>query len=268
MVIVDDEGDELHAIIPKNLIWKFDKQIREGGLYTIEKLHLTTAKPKFKPANEYTSYRCCWLLKDHHQHTGASEGWWAIQPNARDKRLRMLVLVDVCSTFVKNYQGKLTLSSTNATKVYNNVDIPEIVEMRTRCPYARPPRHITVATRKGKSTINIFDPDNMKPYLSSSLPNGIHPARQLMSSCVLGDDDDLWCTKCEAKVDMPIARYMLRFEVEDLTGTTVFAALDSEVQKLVRHAASELIGTSEILHKAVDFQITLNSFQHETESAN
>ncbi|KAI3902984.1 hypothetical protein MKW92_009103 [Papaver armeniacum] len=44
MVIVDEEGDELHAIIPKNLIWKFDKQIREGGLYTIEKLHLTTAE--------------------------------------------------------------------------------------------------------------------------------------------------------------------------------------------------------------------------------
>ncbi|KAI3885047.1 hypothetical protein MKW98_002439 [Papaver atlanticum] len=72
---------------------------------------------------------------------------------------------------------------------------------------------------------------------------------------------------------MPIASYMLRFEVEDHNGTIVFVALDSEVQKLVRHTASELIGTSEdnakeavmsgfshILHKAVDFQITLNSF--------
>lgn len=42
------------------------------------------------------------------------------------------VLVAVCSTFVKNYQGKITLSSTNAAKVYNNVDIPEIIEMRAR----------------------------------------------------------------------------------------------------------------------------------------
>ncbi|KAI3843584.1 hypothetical protein MKX03_022409 [Papaver bracteatum] len=66
---------------------------------------------------------------------------------------------------------------------------------------------------------------------------------------------------------------MLRFKVEDHTGTTVFVALDSEIQKLVRVTAAELIGTSEdnakeaimtgfsqILHKAVDFQITLNSF--------
>ncbi|KAI3901444.1 hypothetical protein MKW92_019823 [Papaver armeniacum] len=50
MVIVDEQGDELHAIIPKNLTWKFDKQIREVGLYTVEKLHLTAAKPKFRPA--------------------------------------------------------------------------------------------------------------------------------------------------------------------------------------------------------------------------
>lgn len=37
---LDEQGDELHAIIPKNIIWKFDKQIREGGLYTIEKITL------------------------------------------------------------------------------------------------------------------------------------------------------------------------------------------------------------------------------------
>ncbi|KAI3898738.1 hypothetical protein MKW98_000851 [Papaver atlanticum] len=94
------------------------------------------------------------------------------------------------------------------------------------------------------------------------------------SKKVLGDNGDLWCTKCEAKVDMPIARYMLRFKVEDHTGTTVFVALDSEIQKLVRLTAAELIGTyednaketimygfSQILLKDVDLQITLNSFK-------
>ncbi|RZC54392.1 hypothetical protein C5167_013259 [Papaver somniferum] len=32
------------------------------------------------------------------------------------------------------------------------------------------------------------------------------------SKKVLDDNGDLWCTKCEVKVDMPIARYMLRFK--------------------------------------------------------
>ncbi|KAI3925816.1 hypothetical protein MKX01_003375 [Papaver californicum] len=52
IVIVDEEGAELHAVIPNNLIWKFDKLIREGCLYCIEKLHLADAKPKFRPANK------------------------------------------------------------------------------------------------------------------------------------------------------------------------------------------------------------------------
>ncbi|RZC53938.1 hypothetical protein C5167_012785 [Papaver somniferum] len=65
-----------------------------------------------------------------------------------------------------------------------------------------------------------------KRYSSCSLPNGILPA----SKKVMGDDGDLWCTKCEAKVELPISRFMVRFEVEDHTGTTVFVALDSDVQ--------------------------------------
>ncbi|KAI3985997.1 hypothetical protein MKX01_039079 [Papaver californicum] len=79
------------------------------------------------------------------------------------------------------------------------------------------------------------------------------------SKKVLGDDGDLWCTKFESKVEMPFLHLtnasvygyffhhmlILRFEVEDHTGTTVFVALDSEVQKLVCQAAAKLIGASE-----------------------
>ncbi|KAI3856448.1 hypothetical protein MKW98_008900 [Papaver atlanticum] len=106
------------------------------------------------------------------------------------------------------------------------------------------------------------------------LANGWHYlACHRCSKKVMGDDGDLWCTKCEAKVELPIARFMVRFEVEDHTGTTVFVALDSEVQKLVRATAAELTGASEdnaksavisgfsqILQRAVDFQITIHSF--------
>ncbi|KAI3909560.1 hypothetical protein MKW98_013977, partial [Papaver atlanticum] len=192
------------------------------------------------------------------------------------------VLVDVCSTFVKNYHGKVTLSSTNVTKVYNNVDI---------CPYARPPLHIMVPTRKGKTTIHIFDSDNRKTIsqlLTAKWDPSFQAANVIMcnatatnvmiesgwhylacprcSKKVLSDNGDLWCNKSKAKVDMPIARYMLRFEVEYHTGTTVFVALDSEIQNLVCLTVAELIGTSEdnaketimsgfsqILHKVVDF---------------
>ncbi|KAI3880335.1 hypothetical protein MKX03_011068 [Papaver bracteatum] len=51
-------------------------------------------------------------------------------------------------------------------------------------------------------------------------------------------------------------RFMVRFEVEDHTGTLLFVSLDSE-----DNAKSAIIsGFSQILQQAVDFQITINSF--------
>ncbi|KAI3939452.1 hypothetical protein MKW98_022320 [Papaver atlanticum] len=67
------------------------------------------------------------------------------------------------------------------------------------------------------------------------------------SEKILGENGNLWCTKCEGKVDMPIARFNLRFEVEDHAGATVFVALDSQVQKLVRQKAVELIGATKLI---------------------
>ncbi|KAI3985813.1 hypothetical protein MKX01_026599 [Papaver californicum] len=34
MVIVDKEGEEMHALIPNNLILEFDEKIQEGRLYS------------------------------------------------------------------------------------------------------------------------------------------------------------------------------------------------------------------------------------------
>ncbi|KAI3866930.1 hypothetical protein MKW92_043491 [Papaver armeniacum] len=50
MVFIDEEGDELHACIPENLIWKFGDAIKEGNMYYIVGLNLSKPKSKFRPA--------------------------------------------------------------------------------------------------------------------------------------------------------------------------------------------------------------------------
>ncbi|KAI3951344.1 hypothetical protein MKW92_031042 [Papaver armeniacum] len=49
MVLNDEEGDELHASIPEELIWKFDDAIKENSLYSIQGLHLSKSKDRFRP---------------------------------------------------------------------------------------------------------------------------------------------------------------------------------------------------------------------------
>ncbi|KAI3964617.1 hypothetical protein MKX01_020434, partial [Papaver californicum] len=71
----------------------------------------------------------------------------------------------------------------------------------------------------------------------------------------------------------PLARFMVRFEIEDRTKCTVFIALDAEVQRLVGKIAAQLIGTpektvtvtvlsgfSKVLKRPLNFQIALRPF--------
>ncbi|MCL7032886.1 hypothetical protein MKW94_023913, partial [Papaver nudicaule] len=72
------------------------------------------------------------------------------------------VLVAVACTFVKSYLGRITLSSTNATKVYQNIDEPSVVDMRLRSSLFRPPRQITLPDKKNKAPTPVVDLDNRK----------------------------------------------------------------------------------------------------------
>ncbi|RZC61747.1 hypothetical protein C5167_023500 [Papaver somniferum] len=205
-------GEESHAVIRKNLIWKFDKQIREVCLYSIEKLHLTIAKPKIRPAhNEKRGFFRCTTsvtaldaysvaIIPHLQNIHLTDvvGFLKTVTNiqllqrsgGQSRRMCEITIENLRGTTMKialwgsaaNQVGndpidcdsippscvgritlsstkatklytdadipEVTLSSTKATKLYTDADIPEVVEMRERCPYARPPRHITVPIKK------------------------------------------------------------------------------------------------------------------------
>ncbi|KAI3942379.1 hypothetical protein MKW92_020343 [Papaver armeniacum] len=81
---------------------------------------------------------------------------------------------------------------------------------------------------------------------------------------VTGEPNDLWCTHCE---------YNIEYAVEDPTGSTMFVALDNEVQNLLQVTASDLYplgdekslaavvtGFKKIIGKSMDFHITLTKF--------
>ncbi|XP_026412820.1 uncharacterized protein LOC113308570 [Papaver somniferum] len=113
----------------------------------------------------------------------------------------------------------------------------------------------------------------MQPATHVLIENGWHYlACHRCSKKVMGDDGDLWCTKCEAKVEMPLQGSWSALRRRTHWHHSL-CSLDSEVHKLVRSTAAELIGASEdnaksavisgflqILQQAVDFQITINSF--------
>ncbi|KAI3990752.1 hypothetical protein MKX01_023052 [Papaver californicum] len=57
LLLIDDGGDELHAIIRKKFIWKFEPLLQEGMLLGLNNLTFAPEKKMFRPAkNEYRAY--------------------------------------------------------------------------------------------------------------------------------------------------------------------------------------------------------------------
>ncbi|RZC63126.1 hypothetical protein C5167_024892 [Papaver somniferum] len=59
------------------------------------------------------------------------------------------VVAVVDGVYVKQYLGKASLSSTNATKIYFDLDIPEVLHIRERSSHRTPPLEITIPARVG-----------------------------------------------------------------------------------------------------------------------
>lgn len=49
--MLDDNRDELHGVVPKKLIWKFDPLLRVGGIQSLNKFTIIGDKKIFRPAH-------------------------------------------------------------------------------------------------------------------------------------------------------------------------------------------------------------------------
>ncbi|KAI3919226.1 hypothetical protein MKW92_012794 [Papaver armeniacum] len=300
----------LHGVVPKKFIWKFEPLLHEGVAYSLSKLNLAAEKKIFRPAKNdkraffewntevqaldsttvkiprhkfsFTAFEelesCAantyltdvvGVLTSHTtlQEIKRANGQRSIM---RDITLQNLsgvnvkitlwgdatselsrnldqhgiepapVIVVVTGCYVKKYlgfrviclfTGKLTLSSTNSTEVYFNMELPEVVDMRQRCCRPTPPRQITLPTKRGASTPALLLFDNRKTIselLVAKWDVGCNEQNKIVcrvtanrlltdgdwyypgcSNCttkLVGEEGDWWCTKCEAKIDEPIPR--------------------------------------------------------------
>ncbi|KAI3973429.1 hypothetical protein MKW92_037570 [Papaver armeniacum] len=172
------------------------------------------------------------------------------------------IVAVVAGAYVKQYLGKASLSSTNATKIYFDVDIPE-------SSHRTPPREITLPSRVKYYPANQSIADSRKSIAElfktkwesgyNALNKKICHAKALGISTdkgwyylgchncttkLVGHVGDHWCPSCKVQIDEPVPRYLLRFEVEDSTSSAFFVAMDTEVEGLaaVKAAFEPLIG--------------------------
>lgn len=167
LLLLDDSGDLLHAIVQKKFIWKFNWNTDVTPLEPS-----TSAIPRHKfvftefealasaNANTYltdvvgvlTSHTNLQQLKRNSGNTcfmreltlenisgmklkvtlwGDSTSELTRNLEANGVNPQPIVAV-VAGAYVKQYLGKASLSSTNATKIYFDVDLPEVLHIKER----------------------------------------------------------------------------------------------------------------------------------------
>ncbi|KAK4603919.1 hypothetical protein RGQ29_012434 [Quercus rubra] len=116
-------------------------------------------------------------------------------------------VVIVTSTIVKTFRGDYQLSSTFATKLYVNLDIPEVAEIRNKYTIV----HI-----------------NVKELLPKGLPK-IQDVKGV-----------LWCERCKNEPKFAVPSYRIQVQVQDETGSTTFILFDKGAEKIISKTAKEL----------------------------
>ncbi|KAI3855255.1 hypothetical protein MKX03_026113, partial [Papaver bracteatum] len=106
------------------------------------------------------------------------------------------IVAIVDGVYVKQYLGKASLSLTNATKIYFDIDIPEVLHIRERSSHRTPPREIKIPVRVAAITAQLS---------------------WLETQGTIGD---------------LAARYLLMLEVEESSGTAFFFPWTSKSKKL------------------------------------
>ncbi|KAI3983970.1 hypothetical protein MKX01_035097 [Papaver californicum] len=176
--MLDDNGDELHGVAPKKLIWKFDPLLRVGGVYSLNKFTILDEKKIFRPAcndhrlffNWDTEVKYLYgtpskipqhkLLFHHLGSLNRAHQTLTLRlsRNLNTHGIKETPVVVVSSAYVRIYQGGVLFDINKSTKVFFNLGIPEVLEMKERYHS----RQITLTSRNKQPLIDLTVTDNVK----------------------------------------------------------------------------------------------------------
>ncbi|XP_021741455.1 replication protein A 70 kDa DNA-binding subunit D-like [Chenopodium quinoa] len=163
----------------------------------------------------------------------------------------------VTSTMVKYFNGKISLNTSTSTKIYIDLQISEVDELKSL--WSEKLDNATIGKLEIQH-INIgLEEINSKKVDILTLTN-----HDLIFYCMAKVDTimsenswyyilcptckrritprktDFWCIPCEKQIERPTPRYRLELSVIDHSGSTIFVVFDEEAKKLIGQDASTL----------------------------
>ncbi|KAL0010127.1 hypothetical protein SO802_005235, partial [Lithocarpus litseifolius] len=182
-------------------------------------------------------------------------------------------IVIITSTIVRTFRGDYQLSSTFATKLYVNLDIPKVAEMRNKystmdinvkeiLPKALPKvqdgelalhNKKTVAEIKNlewnSETKDLLVTCNAKIININNKYGWYYVACLICKTKVKQVKGVLWCERCKNEPKFAVPSYRIQVQVQDETDTTTFILFDKAAEKIISKTARELAEMQEEILK-------------------
>ncbi|KAM3685740.1 hypothetical protein ACJW31_11G140800 [Castanea mollissima] len=179
----------------------------------------------------------------------------------------------VTSTIVKSFRGEYQLSSTFATKLYVNLDIPEVAEIRNKyttmnitvkdiLPKELPKPQDEELGLHNKKTVaeikNLEWNSNTKDLLVTCNAKIIninnkygwyYVACLICKTKVKQVKGALWCERCKNQPKFAVPSYRIQVQVQDETGSTTFILFDKGAERIISKTAKELAEMQEEIFK-------------------
>ncbi|RZC49117.1 hypothetical protein C5167_017541 [Papaver somniferum] len=285
LLLLDDTGDLLHAIVQKKFIWKFEPLLKEGIWNTdITPLETTSASiPRHKfnftelenlaaaTTNTYltdvvgvlTSHTnlqhvkrspssACFMRELKLENLNGMKLNVTLWGNSTSELTRNLEAHElnphpvVAGVYVKQYLGKASLSSTNTTKIFFDLDILEVFPLNIAARNHNPGESwlqsgsqsigdtrmsiSQLLETKWESGYNIL---NRKVCRAKAIGISTEKGWYFLGchNCttkLVGNKGDHWCPSYKVQIDELVPIYLLSLEVEDSLGTALFVAMDSK----------------------------------------
>ncbi|KAL4615581.1 hypothetical protein ACB092_07G136500 [Castanea dentata] len=146
-------------------------------------------------------------------------------------------VIIVTSTIVKTFRGEHYLSSTSATKVYINLEIPKTATLIDRNVEKTEIEGIPLQFKQEISE-NVFTCLATIENIEKNF--GWYYIGCAKCNKKVKSENDFWCNNCKSNSNFPIPRYRIQLNVDDGTERAIFILFDKEAEKLLHTTAREL----------------------------
>ncbi|KAH0679306.1 hypothetical protein KY284_020391 [Solanum tuberosum] len=277
MILIDEKGTLVHAVIWKNQVNRFRTNLAEGSVIIIR---------NFKVAENVVGCLCGigdlesvgskWKKRDLYILT---------DPEDRSAKAKITLwedygegfypylfppesgpyIVIVTATTVKEFRGEITFATTAATKTYVNLQMDHITSLNQK--FATKPVHIQTIESGNGSNIPIaeamfqnwmtitelldsdwsYDIEEFFVTLRAQISQidtyfGWHYISCNLCNKKIEPKDGVYpCNKCGKECAFPLVRYKIHIKVKDNRGKTTLVLFNGVAEKLLDTSASKLV---------------------------